>query len=333
MTDQLNPANNIAEAILSELDHFQQHFHPAGGALTGPGQYHLLNEPCVGYAAAQRPNGSKVEIFICRNYVPFDYKPARHSIDYASYLSKAGRIMAKKPGEVHAFAVTDRLGFTLEQYAFELTAKDEFRPRKDGSHWDATDRDIAETLDKIADITPSAIYNYVGRWQRAASGLTTEEIDTAVFPNIPPLIAKLKKEVKDLVEGLSLARLFLLIPRAYHEFREVPANQTRFFEWTAKKRFETASYQSRSRMSSFTRPWSSLARCAANCRVTRLACPTNSVRSSPGSASSSPLTKRRISHHWSSPAWSGSHSRRVVSPSPVTSCSESPKPASATGQT
>ena len=235
MTDQLNPANNIAEAILSELDHFQQHFHPAGGALTGPGQYHLLNEPCVGYAAAQRPNGSKVEIFICRNYVPFDYKPARHSIDYASYLSKAGRIMAKKPGEVHAFAVTDRLGFTLEQYAFELTAKDEFRPRKDGSHWDATDRDIAETLDKIADITPSAIYNYVGRWQRAASGLTTEEIDTAVFPNIPPLIAKLKKEVKDLVEGLSLARLFLLIPRAYHEFREVPANQTRFFELDSEK--------------------------------------------------------------------------------------------------
>src|SRR5205814_2701651 len=81
-------------------------------------------------------------------------------------------------------------------------------------------REIAEILDKVADVNPSAIYNYVGRWQRAASTLTTEKIDTAVFPNIPPLVSKLKKEVKDLVECLSLARLFLLIPRAYQDFRE-----------------------------------------------------------------------------------------------------------------
>src|SRR5437773_5107813 len=143
MTDLPNTANEVAEAITSELDNFQQHFRPSGGALTGPGQYHLLNEPCVGYASAQGQNGSNVEIFICRNYVPFDYTPVRASIDYASYLSKAGRIMAKKPGELHAFAVTDKLGFTLEQYAYELTAKDDFRPRKDGARWDATDNRIA----------------------------------------------------------------------------------------------------------------------------------------------------------------------------------------------
>jgi len=59
-----------------------------------------------------------------------------------SYLSKAGRIMSKKPGELHAFAVTDKLGFTLEQYAYEITAKDDFRPRKDGVRWDATDNRI-----------------------------------------------------------------------------------------------------------------------------------------------------------------------------------------------
>lgn len=498
MSDTTSPASHVAEAIISELDHFQKHFKPSGGALTGAGQYHLLNEPCVGYASAKGPNDSKVEIFICRNYVPFGYTPVRGSIDYASYLSKAGRIMAKKPGEVHAFAVMDRLGYMLDQYAYELTAKDEFRPRKDGARWDATDnriawlggglavrslrkllegikekeparaisysvqlpdqaildeaqddvfrlpfttyvlitgapgtgkttvllkrlsqktkkeflteaeqkglsdqvfkdgknwilftpsdllkvylkeamakellpatdehvkvyrtfrlevlrdsgfikvgphgyfkqapagqalmkrttgaeqlnlhkaftehlasayslffrealqrfnneirsplngltdasqkvlttaldilaktggdvielreaqrraadyrklntdlntmvqavRDIAETLDKVPEISPPAIYNYVGRWQRAASTLTTEEIDTAVFPNIPPLVAKLKKEVKDLVEALSLARLFLLIPRAYQEFREVPTNQTRFFELDSEK--------------------------------------------------------------------------------------------------
>ncbi len=498
MSDEANLANQVADAIISELDHFQRHFEPAGGALTGPDQFQLRNEPCVGYAQAESQSGDRVEIFICRNYTPSGYSPVRPSIEYASYLSDLGRIITKKPGDAHSFEVKHhRLGYVLEAHAFSLQIKDEFRLRLDGTSFDpsenriawiggglavrslrkllegisqkastraisysvqlpdqaildeaqdevfrlpfttyviitgapgtgkttvllkrlsqktkkeflteteqkglsdqafkaganwilftpsdllkvylkeamakeflpATDdhvkvyrtfrlevlrdsgfikvgphgyfkqapvgqplmkratgaeqlalhkaftehlasaypiffrqalqefnneirsplngltdashkvlmtaldiisktgdvielreaqhraadyrtlntdlntmvqavRDIAETLDKVVDINASAINNYVERWQRAAFGLTTEEIDTAVFPNVPPLVAKLKKEVKGLVESLSLARLFLLIPRAYQDFREVPANQTRFFEADSEK--------------------------------------------------------------------------------------------------
>src|ERR1043166_7950241 len=492
MPDQPNPTNQIAEAIISELDHFQQHFHPEGGALTGPGQYQLLNEPCVGYVVAQTPDGTAGEFFICRHYVPFGYAPCRPAIDYASYLSPLGRIIAKKPGESHSFEVQDRLGFVLERHAYELRNKDEFRPNKDEGRWDATDnqiawiggrvavrslhrllkgitekeptrgvrysvqlpdqaildeaqddifrlpltsyilitgapgtgkttvllkrlsqktkkefltaaelkgltdqvfkdgknwllfspsdllkvylkeamakellpasdehvkvyhtfrlevlrdsgfikvghhgyfrlapsdqvlmkrvtgleqlslneafgehlaaaysllfreslqhfnneirdllgrltdanqnvlvtaldimaktgddptelreaqrrateyrklnddlssivkttRGMAETLDTVRDISPSSIYTYGDRWRQAASTLTTAAIDTAVFPEIPSLVSKLRKEVRDLVESLSLSRLFLHITRSYQEFRERKDIQIRFF--------------------------------------------------------------------------------------------------------
>ncbi len=492
MPNQPNSPDEIADAILSELDHFQTHFKAAGGARTMQGQHQLLKEPCVGYAVVQRPDGTTCELFVCRNQAPFDYTPSRTAIDYASYLSKMGRIIAKKPGEAHNFEVKHKLGFLLEKHDYELRAKDEFRPKKEAGRWDATEnqiawiggrvavrslrkllegitekeptrairysvelpdqaildemqdeifrlpltgyilitgapgtgkttvllkrlsqktkreflteaeskgitdqlfkdgknwilftpsdllkvylkeamakellpasdehvkvyrtfrlevlrdsgfirvgqhgyfklapaeqalmkrvtgpgqlslnkafneqlaaaysnlfrgslqrfnneirgtlgkltdanqkvlvraldimtktggdaielrdaqrraaeyrnlnedlnsivhatRGIAETLDRVAEITPSAIYAYVGRWQQAASTLTTTQIDTAVFPEIPPLVSKLKKEVRDLVEALSIARLFLLIPRAYQEFREMTDTQTRFF--------------------------------------------------------------------------------------------------------
>jgi len=485
MPEQPNSATEIADAILSELDHFQQNFKPTGGQLTGASQHHILTEPCVGYAVTQKPDGSTVELFICRNYVPFGYAPSRNEIDYASYLSPLGRIIAKKPGESIEFVVAER-------HRHQLKAKDEFRPKLDEGRWDATDnqmawvggrvsvrslrkllqgtsekelartirysvqlpdqaildesqddifrlplnayiiitgapgtgkttvllkrlsqktkkeflteaeakgltdqvfkdgknwilftpsdllkvylreaaakellpasddhikvyrtfrlevlrdssfikvghhgyfklappdqqlmkratgteqvllhkaftqhlaaaysllfreslqrfnneirqplgkltdasqkvlvvaldimsktggeaielreaqrraaeyrrlngelnvmvettRDIAATLDTLAEVTPSAIYNYVGRWQRAAASLTTTEIDTAVFPEIPTLVAKLKREVKDLIDGLALSRIFLLIPKAYQEFRELNETRSRFF--------------------------------------------------------------------------------------------------------
>jgi hypothetical protein len=499
MTIDPNPANNIAKAILSELDHFQDHFKPSGGALSGAGQHRLLDEPCVGYALTQKPDGTQVEVFLCRNYVPLGYEPSRTSIDYASYLSPMGRIIAKKPGDAHSFEVKHhKLGFLLEAYTYALQAKDEFRPRKEDSRWDATDnqmawiggrvavrslrkllegikqgepgrtirysvelpdqaildeaqddvfrlplasyvfitgapgtgkttvllkrlsqktkkeflteaelksltdqtfqdgrnwilftpsdllkvylkeamgkellpatdenvkvyrtfrlevlrdsgfikvgqrgyfkqvapdtmlmkrvsgaeqlslnkafgdflptayslrfreslqhfnneirgplgkltdasqevlvaaldilgkaggdviafqnaqrraaeyrnlnedlkrivettRGIAEALDTAAAITPSVIYNYVGRWQRDGLSLSPAKIDTAVFPHIPPLVSKLRTEVKGLVEALSLARMFLLIPRAYQEFRERTDIKNRFFDAKADK--------------------------------------------------------------------------------------------------
>jgi hypothetical protein len=98
-----------------------------------------------------------------------------------------------------------------------------------------TVRAIAETVDTVADVAPTAIYNYVGRWQSSAASLTTAEIDTAVFPEIPHLVSKLRKEVKDLIESLSLSRLFLPIPRAYQDFREVVDIQSRSFAPEADK--------------------------------------------------------------------------------------------------
>jgi DNA helicase IV len=94
---------------------------------------------------------------------------------------------------------------------------------------------IAETLDTLRDITPSAIYNYGRKWQREALTITSAEIDTAVFPEIPSLVSKLRKEVRDLAESLILSRLLLVIPRSYQEFREKSETQARFFAAATEK--------------------------------------------------------------------------------------------------
>jgi hypothetical protein len=492
MPEHPDQPTTIAQAIISELDHFQQHFKPSGEVLTFIGQRQLLAEPCVAYATIQSAAGTITELFVSRNHAPFEYAPSKPTIDYASYLSARGRILAKKPGELHSFEVKHKMGFVEAKHDLTLLAKDEFRPNSKDSHWDAIDnqiawvggrvavrslrklldgikeaepgravrysvqlpdqaildeaqddvfrlplagyilitgapgtgkttvllkrlsqktkkeflteaeskglteqafkdgknwilftpsdllkvylkeamakellpasddhvkvyhtfrlevlrdssfikvgprgyfklalpdqplmkrvtgaeqlnlhkafsqhlaaayslsfreslqrfnneiraplgkltdanqkvlataldimaktggdmldlqraqlraveyrklsedlnaivkttRAIAETLDTVADVSLVAIYNYVGRWQRSVPSLTTAEIDTAVFPEIPPLVAKLKKEVKDLVDALSLGRLFQLIPRAYQEFRELSDTQSRFF--------------------------------------------------------------------------------------------------------
>jgi hypothetical protein len=63
MSDKPNIPRQIGEAILSELDHFQENFKPSGGSLSLMGQIHIASEPCVGYAKRspqslpQRGNG------------------------------------------------------------------------------------------------------------------------------------------------------------------------------------------------------------------------------------------------------------------------------------
>ena len=136
MSEKPNIPREVAEAILAELDHFQKNFKPEGGALTLAGQNHIASEPCVGYALTHKPDSTNVELFICRNYVPFGYTPSRPTIDYASYLSPLGRIIAKKPGDTHEF-------FIREWNVYQLTVKNEFRPKKEDGRWDATENRIA----------------------------------------------------------------------------------------------------------------------------------------------------------------------------------------------
>lgn len=70
MSEQKDKAPEIAQAIISELDHFQQHFKPTGEARTFEGQRQLLSEPCVAYAVTQSADGTIGELFFTRNHTP-----------------------------------------------------------------------------------------------------------------------------------------------------------------------------------------------------------------------------------------------------------------------
>ncbi|MFO1022743.1 MAG: hypothetical protein U0903_18915 [Planctomycetales bacterium] len=150
MSETSNPVKGIAETIIAELDHFQKHFRPYGGALSGYGQHQLLNEPCVGYVAARRADGVIEEFFICRHNTPSNYQPSKDTISYAAYLSPLGRIIAKTPGDAHHYEVLDRLGNVEGKHAYALETKDEFRPKKEDAHWDATDNRIAWIGGRVA---------------------------------------------------------------------------------------------------------------------------------------------------------------------------------------
>jgi len=502
MVNAPTSAVEIAEAILSELDHFQKTFKANAASQFYFADLQLKEEPCVGYAVTKHSDGALGEIFVCRNSAPSNYVPSRSTIEYASYLAPLGKLIVRRPGEPYQFEVANRVGLIVGSHLSELKAKNEFRPSKaedglweaidnqiswvggriatrslrrllegileaettrsirysvqlpdqaildeaqddifrlpfsehicisgapgtgkttvllkrlsqktkrefltdaerktapdqifkDGKNWilftpsdllkvylkeamakellPATDehvkvyrtfrlevlrdssiikvgqrghfkpalpespimkrlsgaeqlslnktfgeylasaytkffrhalqnfnneiraplgeltdanqrvlvtaldiitkaggdvldlreaqqraatyrklnddltkivqviRAISAFLDNAQDVTPLTIYNQVSRWQASASALATAEIDkidTAVFPTIPPLVSKLRKEVRDLNESLSLARLFSQIPRSFQEFRETPENQARFFAPEADK--------------------------------------------------------------------------------------------------
>jgi len=61
------------------------------------------------------------------------------------------------------------------------------------------------------------------------ASLNIENVESALFPDIPSLIAGLQKEVRDLTDAIALRRLFESIPRAYQEFREDRSNRDRYF--------------------------------------------------------------------------------------------------------
>ncbi|HTS16663.1 MAG TPA: hypothetical protein VMP11_03740 [Verrucomicrobiae bacterium] len=140
----MNPLQKIAEFIVAELDHFQANFRPQGGALTFAAQMQLKGEPFVGYVRVNAQRGQETKLLICRHYIPSGLAPSQKNSDYASYFSPLGQIIAKRPGQKHAFEVRHRrTGLLLESHSFELLEKDEFRSRLSAVQWDAVENHIA----------------------------------------------------------------------------------------------------------------------------------------------------------------------------------------------
>lgn len=142
MPESDNPSRLIAEFILGELDHFKKNFRPHGGALTYHGQTQLTHEPFVGYARVTDKQGVETKLLICRHYIPFDFHACGHAVDFASYLSPLGRIVAKQPGQELSFQVRTRSGFVLEDHQFRLIEKDDFVPCLEDGTWDAINNQI-----------------------------------------------------------------------------------------------------------------------------------------------------------------------------------------------
>ena len=96
-------------------------------------------------------------------------------------------------------------------------------------------RDIGHLQEQAKTITAPAIFNQWQRLQTIVPRLTTESVDTALFPEIPKLVDAMRKEAQGLMDEMSLRRLFELIPRAYQEFRELPDSKERYFVDDAEK--------------------------------------------------------------------------------------------------
>jgi hypothetical protein len=90
-------------------------------------------------------------------------------------------------------------------------------------------RQVSGLLEQTENISLRTIYDQARRLQGNLAALTAEDLKVALHPEIPPLVTTLRSEVRELVESLSLRRLFDAIPRAYQDFREQPDTQERYF--------------------------------------------------------------------------------------------------------
>jgi hypothetical protein len=142
MPENDNPSRPIAEFILGELAHFKQNFRPQGGARTFYGQAELTHEPFVGYARVTDKTGAESRLLICRHHIPFNFEPGSQNVDFASYLSPLGRIVALRPGQDHRFQVNTPSGILLEDHHFHLLEKDEFAPHLENGRWDAINNQV-----------------------------------------------------------------------------------------------------------------------------------------------------------------------------------------------
>ncbi len=85
------------------------------------------------------------------------------------------------------------------------------------------------------DLTLGRIFRQAQQLPTILDSLTTANIEVALFPDIPPIVERLRRDVKDLSGEFTLSRLFQIIPRAYQEFRESPEELKRFFAEEAGK--------------------------------------------------------------------------------------------------
>ena len=138
-----NSSRTIAEFILGELDHFKKNFRPQGGNLTFHGQTQLTHEPFVGYAKVADKTNTETKLLICRHYTPLNFRARNGNVDFASYLSPLGRIVAKRPGQDHEFQIKTRGGYVLEEHHFRLIEKDEFALHQESGAWDAVNNQIS----------------------------------------------------------------------------------------------------------------------------------------------------------------------------------------------
>jgi hypothetical protein len=159
MSDASNPSREIAEFVIVELDYFRNHFHPHGGERTHHGQAQLTHKPFVGYALVTDRQNTKSQLLICRHYTPLDFSPQGQAVEFASYLSPLGSIIAKRPGDLHQFKVKTSRGYLLADHEFKLLEKNEFTPHLENGQWDAINnqvmwiggRLVARSLRKLLD--------------------------------------------------------------------------------------------------------------------------------------------------------------------------------------
>lgn len=90
-------------------------------------------------------------------------------------------------------------------------------------------RAVTSLFEQTQNVTLRTIYDQARRLHEDLPSLAAEHIEAALFPEIPPLMKMLRHEVRELLESLTLKRLFDTIPRAYQEFREQAETQERYF--------------------------------------------------------------------------------------------------------
>ncbi len=132
-----------AQLILAELDHFQRWLQQNGTELTFELRQALRDEPLVGYAFADKADGSTETVFVCRHGIP-NWLPNTAGATYASYFSPLGKIITRSPGEEYAFQVKHQTGLILAEHHFVLSEKNQFRSRLDDERrWDGQENRLA----------------------------------------------------------------------------------------------------------------------------------------------------------------------------------------------